>query len=582
MVSQTAPRARNQSLRHSLEFILKPDIARAIFFSLFINILVLSPSWYMLEVYDRVVNSQNIRTLWMLTILVLFLYAILELLEWVRTAIFQKAGHLVDESLRDRIFANIFKAKLNQMPGGSNQPITDLKTIQNAINSPALLALIDAPFAIIALIFLFSIHRDLGWFAIGGALILFAVAWVNERFVHPPLAEASQHAMGAQNYFNGAIRNVQVIKSMGMLSRIHSAWAKKYHQFLKQQSVASDRAGANSAISKLTQTMQGSFILGFACWLVIQGEISGQGAEMIVASILGGRMLAPLVQLIAHWRVVVNARDSFARLDQFLSAFPSAQEKMRLPKPEGTLSVDGLVAAAPNSVTPIIRGISFNLSAGQSLAIIGPSASGKTTLAKLLTGIWPATHGKVRLDGVDIYGWDKAELGPHVGYLSQNAELFEGTLAENIARFGPSDITKLKEAVNMSGLDDFVAKLDRGLETELGEEGEFLSGGQRQRVALARAIYGLPKFIVLDEPNASLDQAGDVALSHAINLLKDKGATLIIITHRQSLLDLMDEVMVLVDGQVKLHGPRDEVMDALKQQAKLPTSINTQHAGDKK
>ena len=559
--------AGNQSINQLFMKVLKTDFRRVIFFSLFINLLILSPTWYMLEVYDRVVNSQNIRTLWMLTILVFLLYAILELLEWARSAILQEAGQKVDESLRETLFNHIFKAKLVQMSGGTSQPIADLKTIQNAFNSPAMVALIDVPFAIFALIFVFSIHSTLGWFAVGGAVILVLIAWVNETTVHPPLAEANQHAASAQQYFSGAIRNVQMIKSMGMLGRIHAVWAERYQKFLKQQALASDRAGINSSLSKLTQTMQGSLILGFASWLVLQGEIPIQGADMIVASILGGRMLAPLVQLIANWRVVVNTQEAIGRLDKFLNAFPEVLEKMPLPPPKGNLSVENLIACPPNSANPILKGLTFNLSAGKALAIIGPSASGKTTLARLVTGIWPAAKGKVRLDSADIFNWDKAELGPYVGYLPQHAELFEGTLAENIARFGSLDMDKVRQAAELAGLQDLLEGLDRGYETDLGEDGAFLSGGQQQRVALARAIYGSPKLIVMDEPNASLDQAGDQALLQTIALLKNQGATLIIITHRESVLALVDEVMVLLDGQIKLHGPKDEVIEALKKQA---------------
>ena len=577
MVNQSDHLSKNYSILKHIVYLITPDLRRVIFLSLFINLLVLSPTWYMLEVYDRVISSQSIQTLYMLTLLVLALYLMLELLEWVRTSVLQEAGHKLDESLREQIFTNIFRAKLNQLPSGSNQPLADLRTIQNAINSSALLALIDLPFAIFTLIFIFTIHRDLGWFAVVGGMVLVLIAWMNERFVHPPLAEASQYAMVAQNYFGAAIHHVQVIKSMGMLGRIHRIWAQKYHQFLKKQALASDRAGMNSALSKFTQTMQGSLLLGFACWLVLQGEIASQGADMIVASVLGGRMLAPLVQLIAHWRVIVNARDSMTRLDVFLESFPKAKEKMRLPAPKGDLSVENLVACPPNGAVPILRGMTFRLSAGKSLAIIGPSASGKTTLARLLTGIWPASSGSVRLDGADIYSWDKSELGPHVGYLSQQAELFEGSFAENIARFGIPDMLKVKAAVALVGLQDLVDQLDHGYDTDIGEDGAFLSGGERQRVALARAIYGSPRFVVLDEPNASLDQAGDLALLQTIALLKAQGTTLVIITHRPSLLTLMDEIMVLIDGQIKLYGPRDQVMDKLQPQAvPLAPSIDGQ------
>lgn len=564
--------SKDQSFYLRIFKILSPYIRRAVFFSVFVNVLVLSPSWYMLEVYDRVVNSQNLYTLWMLTLFVLFCYGILEALEYVRNAIFQEGALRVDEAFRETLFANILKAKLMQLPGGTNQPLADLKAIQSAITSPALTSLIDVPFAIFALILIFSIDVSLGWFAVGGAVLLAILAWFNEHHVHPPLAKANQHSTSAQNYFNSAIHNIQVIKSMGMAGAIYKVWGEKYQKYLSLQAQASDRAGVNASLSKLIQTMQGSLILGLACWLALQGKIPIQGSYMIVASILGGRMLAPLVQIIAHWRVVANTRDAMARLDQFLASFPEVPEKMALPPPKGELSVEGVVVSAPNSQSHILKSVSFNLAAGRALAIIGPSASGKTTLTKVIAGIWPASVGKVRLDGADIYSWDKKEIGPYIGYLPQTVDLFEGTLAENIARFGEPDMLKVEESTHIVGLTSLVNTLEEGYDTQLGYEGEALSGGQKQRVALARAVYGLPSFVVLDEPNASLDQAGDLALANTINLLKAKGTTLIVVTHRETLLNQMDEIMVLVDGQVKMHGPRDEVMAALKpDQASKPT-----------
>ena len=571
--------SKDQSLLLRIYRILFPNIRRAVFFSIFVNILVLSPSWYMLEVYDRVVNSQNLYTLGMLTVFVLFSYAVLEVLEYVRNAIFQEGACRVDEAFREALFANILKAKLMQLPGGSNQPLADLKTIQNAITSPALTSMIDVPFALFALILIFSIDVSLGWFAVGGAILLGMIAWINDQRVHPPLAEAHQYSTAAQNYFNGVIYNIQVIKAMGMLGSIYKIWGQKYQKYLSLQAQASHSAGVNASLSKLIQTIQGSLILGFACWLVLQGKIPVQGSYMIVASILGGRMLAPLVQLIAHWRVVVNARDAIERLDKFIASIPEMPEKMTLPPPKGDLSVEGILVAAPNSRSQILKGISFNLAAGRSLAIIGPSASGKTTLTKVIAGVWPAIAGKVRLDGADIYSWDKKEIGPHVGYLPQTVDLFEGTLAENISRFAKLDMMKVEEATRIVGLTSTVEALEDGYETQLGAEGEAFSGGQKQRIALARAVYGLPNFVVLDEPNSSLDQAGDLALTNAINLLKARGTTIVVVTHRETLLNQMDEIMVLIDGQVKIHGPRDEVIEALKaKQDPKPKSPDNERA----
>jgi ATP-binding cassette subfamily C exporter for protease/lipase len=547
------------------------DISQAVIFSFFVNLLVLAPSWYMLEVYDRVINSQSLRTLLMLTILVVVLYALLEMLEWVRSGIMQKAAKQFDAALRERVFNSVFQAKLRQLAGGSTQALADLKVIQDAIASPALMALIDLPFALLTLLLIFWINTTLGWFAVFGALILGIIASVNQLRVQPPLVKANLHAIEAQSYANGAIRNAQVIESMGMLSRIQEKWMKKQHAFLHMQALASDRAGLNSSISKFTQILQGSLLLGLGCWLTLKGELSMGGSMMIIASILGGRVLAPLLVIVMHWRVVMGAQDAIKRLDNFLKAFPETKQSMPLPPPIGLLSVEGLVASPPNSQHAILKGITFTLAAGQSLGIVGPSASGKSTLARLITGIWPALNGSVRLDGVDIFAWDKNELGPFVGYLPQNVELFDGTLAENIARFGDVDMVKVADAAKIVGLDNFALGLKDGYESQLGDEGAFLSGGQRQRVALARAIYGMPKFIVLDEPNSSLDEEGDAALLRTLQYIKSKGSTLIIITHRVQVMSVIDSILLLVDGKIKALGPRDEVLKSLISQNPSPT-----------
>ena len=540
-----------------------PSMKRAVFFSFFTNLLILAPTWYMLEVYDRVVNSQNHKTLLMLTIMIVFLYALMEMLEWVRSRVMFAASMQFDQALNDRVFNGIFQAKLRQIPGGTAQAFSDLKTIQDTLASPALMAIMDMPFALLTLIIVFAINTTMGWFSVAGAILLGIIAWLNQKRVQPPLTEANRHAISAQNYASGVIRNAQVIEAMGMLSRVHAKWIVRQNKFLNLQGVASDQAGLNSSLSKLVQTLQGSLLLGLGCWLTLRGELDMGGSMMIVGSTLGGRVLAPLITFVANWRVIANARDAINRLDNFLKAFPEPRESMPLPPPLGNLSVEGAVAAPPNSQIAILKGITFRLPAGQSLAVVGPSASGKTTLARLITGIWPAANGKVRLDGADIFQWKKSELGPHVGYLPQDVELFDGTLAENIARFGEVDMEKVRTAANVVGLDTLISSLKDGYATQVGEEGSFLSGGQRQRVALARAIYGMPKFVVLDEPNSSLDEAGDVALLNALQFIKAQGTTLIVITHRPNILSVIDHMMVLTEGQIKAFGPRDEVLASL-------------------
>jgi ATP-binding cassette subfamily C exporter for protease/lipase len=566
-------KAQQQSLLKNTLIKLMPSLKQAVFFSSFVNLLILAPVWYMFEVYDRVVNSQSHSTLLMLTIMVIFLYVLLQFLELVRSKVMFQAAMQFDRDLNDHIFKSIFQAKLRQIPGGNAQAFSDLKTIQDAISSSALMAIIDMPFALLSLIIIFAINTTMGWFAVAGALVIGIIAAVNQYRIQPPLTEASRHSILSQNYANGVIRNAQVVESMGMLRSVHERWIKSHNKFLTMQGVASDLGGTNSALSKLVQTMQGSLLLGLGCWLSIQGDLSMDGSMMLVGSILGGRVIAPIVTFLTNWRVIANSKVALNRLDEFLKAFSESNQTMKLPPPVGHLSVEGVVASPPNSQTPILKGVTFKLPAGNSLAIVGPSASGKTTLARLITGIWPALSGKVRLDGADIYQWNKNELGPYVGYLPQDVELFDGSLAENIARFGDVDMEKVRTAANIVGLDGLISALKDGYETQVGDEGSFLSGGQRQRVALARAIYGMPKFVVLDEPNSSLDEAGDVALINALQYIKSQDTTLVVITHRMQVLSAIDYVLVLTDGQIKSFGPRDEVLKALNQKSQATAAI---------
>ena len=541
---------------------LFPSLKQAFYFSVFVNVLVLAPSAYMMEVYDRVVNSRSHVTLLMETLLVVGVYALLEALEWVRRQVMQDAGTELDKGLRKRVFSAIFSARLLNLPVAGAQALRDLKTIREFLPSAALLAFVDAPLALLVLVLIFWMSPALGWFAVAGALAQFAIGVINERRIREPLMAANRSAISAQNYADGVIRNAQVIESMGMLEAIHQRWMGRQQDFLMQQAVASDHAGTNAALSKLVQSLLGSLLLGMGCWLTLKGELHGSG--MIVASILGGRVLAPLVQIIGSWRQVESTFEAYSRLNGLLKELPVQEKGMELPAPTGFLSVEGVIAGPPRSPIQILRGISFRVAPGGSVAIVGPSASGKTTLARLLVGIWPAMQGKVRLDGNDIYQWDKDELGKYIGYLPQSIELFEGTLAENVARFDVPDMEKVREACSMVGLADFIEQLPKGYDTEIGDDGSFLSGGERQRVALARAVYGMPKFVVLDEPNASLDEAGDVALLNAIMKLRAQGTTVIVITHRLNVLGAIEHMLVLVDGQVQRFGTCQEVLAALQ------------------
>ena len=542
---------------------LRPYFVRAGWFSLLSSLLILAPSGYMLEVYDRVVNSRSHLTLAMLTLLVLGLYVLMEVLEWARSEVMRSASLELDEKLSQRVFHAIFDANLKRLPGGTQQPLNDFRQIREFFYSPALLAMMEAPVSLVFLVLLFLISPFLGWTSVVFSIVLTFIGWLNERSTKPVLMSANRTAIAAQQYADGTLRNAQVIESMGMLRNIHARWMEKQREFLNLQAQASESAGGYQAISKFLQNVLSSMLLGLACWLLLHNSLNGGAAMLIVGSILGGRVLAPLVQVVTQWQTVVNVRDSWSRLDQLLAAVPPRPVGMRLPPPRGALQVEQLVASAPGNVSPILRGVNFSLSPGEVLAVVGPSASGKTTLARLLVGLWPAAAGKVRLDGADVFVWDKAELGPFMGYLPQGVELFDGSLAENIARFGVVDMERVEDAARAVGLHEFILELPQGYDSPVGREGAMLSGGQRQRVGLARAIYGNPAFVVLDEPNSSLDEEGDAALAGAIAALKARGTTFVVMTHRTSVLAVADKMLVLRDGQMQAFGPRDDVLAAL-------------------
>ena len=551
---------------------LRPFSVRAARSSLVCSLLVLAPSGYMLEVYDRVVNSRNHTTLVMLTLLVLGAYMVMELLEWARSEVMRAASVELDRRMSGRIFSAIFEANLRRLPGGTQQPLHDFRLVRDFLYSPVLLALLESPISLVMMVLLFLISPVLGWSALVFAVVQTFVAWLNERSTKPPLMQANRAAIEAQQYADNTLRNAEVIESMGMLRDTHRRWLGKQRDFLDLQALASERAGGFQAVSKLLQTTLSSMLLGLGAWLLLHNQLSGGGGMIIVASILGGRMLAPLVQVVSQWQSVVNVRDAWSRVEQLLEAVPAQPRSMALPAPRGALHVEQLVAGAPGNPALILRGVQFALAPGEVLAVVGPSAAGKTTLARLLVGLWPAQGGKVRLDGADIHTWDKAELGVHLGYLPQGVELFEGTLAENIARFAQVEPAKVEAAARAVGLHEFILSLPQGYDSPVGPEGARLSGGQRQRVGLARALYGDPVFVVLDEPNSSLDEEGDAALARAIQEGKARGTTFVVMTHRTSVLGVADKMLVLRDGMQQVFGPRDEVLATLQQAKQQPAA----------
>ena len=546
---------------------LKPVLMRAAAFSMVISLMALSPTVYMLEVYDRVVNARSSMTLTMLTVMVVLAYAVMEVLEKVRGAMMRAAGVQLDAKLSERVYSAMFQGFLRRHVSGGMQVLNDLKLVREFMYNPALLAVMEAPVALVALALIFAINPLLGWSAVIGAIAQMGVAYMNEKATRKPLNEANRSAVGAMQFAEASLRNAHVMESMGMLDAVHARWQKRQAEFLSHQAQASEGAGLWTAMSKLIQQLMGSLLLGLGAWLFLGNTLNGGGSMMIIGSVLGGRVLAPLAQVVAQWNAVVNVRSAWARLEALLAQVPSKPEAMSLPAPKGFLTVETLIAGAPGQQVPIVRGVQFAAQPGEVVAVIGPSASGKTTLAKLLMGLWPSISGKVRLDGADVHSWDKAELGPYLGYLPQGVELLDGTLAENIARFGDVDMVQVEAAARLVGLHELIMSMPLGYNSPIGRDGTMLSGGQRQRVGLARALYGKPVFVVLDEPNSSLDEAGDAALAAAIAALKQMGTTFVVMTHRSSILGVADKILLMREGAQQAFGPRDEVLAALQQKA---------------
>ena len=534
-------------------------------FSFFVNALMLVPTFYMLQVYGRVMTSGSIPTLVMLTIIMTLLVATMGALELVRSRIMVRVSTKLDVLLSRSVYRASFKRALDS--GGmdaSAQPLNDLTGLRQFMTGNGLFAFFDAPWLPIYIAVMFMFHPWYGWVAIGSAIILLILAALNEKMTGKALAEANKENLGASLYTSKNLRNAEVIESMGMLNTLIHRWSGRQKNVLMLQSVASDKGGAIAAISKTFRMLIQSLILGLGAYLAINHEISA--GLVIAGSVLLGRALAPIDLIIGSWKGFISARSQYNRLNEILDKQKAEPDRMSLPAPEGHVNVENIIVSPPGSRTPVIKGVSFAVPAGMVVGVIGPSASGKSTLARALLGIWVPQHGVVRLDGADISSWDKSELGPHIGYLPQDIELFEGSISENIARFSEVDAEKVVLAAKTAGVHEMILQLADGYDTVIGSDGANLSGGQRQRIGLARAIYGTPKLIILDEPNSNLDEVGEKALALAIQQLKAAGSTVFVITHRTNILTQLDRLLVMNNGTISMYGPREQVMAELSKQ----------------
>jgi ATP-binding cassette subfamily C protein/ATP-binding cassette subfamily C protein EexD len=529
-------------------------------FSGVVNLLQLTVSIYMMQVFDRVLATRNTDTLLYLTLVAIFALMILAMLEAVRSVIMQRIAAWVEHRVAPEGF---MRAVEGQLRGGNYrmEALRDLGMCRAFLGSPGMLALFDLPWVPVYIGLVFLLHPMLGWLALGGAIILFILTLTNEAVTAKALQTAGVAAMQGHRRAEAIARNAEVIDSMGMMPAVLRRWRGVLANAQAPQETAADRAAIILALIKFFRLAVQLAVLGLGAWLVLQQELTS-GAS-IAASIVMGRALAPVEQVVGSWKQLVQARSALRRLKVFLTMPRLRPAGMPLPAPRGDLSVERVSYNFPGQNVSMIKGVSFALAAGESLAIIGPSAAGKTTLVRMLIGTLPPTAGTVRLDGADVFLWQREDFGRYLGYLPQDVELFEGTVFDNIARLSEAEPEAVFQAAKLAGCHEMILRLPGGYETEIGDAGQHLSGGQRQLVGLARALYGAPRLVVLDEPNSNLDGDSEAALGRALQRLKAQGVTVVLVSHRPALVQEVDKVLVMKDGAAELFGPRAEVLKRL-------------------
>ena len=556
-VSSSAGTALSEGVRQT-----RPIFIGVLVFSLFINLLMFVSPLYMLQIYDRVIVSRSESTLFVLTLLAAFLLLVYAVLEVLRSRLLVRAGLVFDHFLGRRVFEAVHQGNLRSPGAGHSQCLRDLDVLREFFTGAGLIALCDAPWLPIFIYAAFLLHPYFGYLAIFAGSITFFLTVLTEFVTKNELSSASRASFMEGQSAQSTFRNTEVLQAMGMLGTLKNAWFSHHHSKLFFQALASDRAGIIIAFTKFFRMFLQTAILGTGAYLVIQRELSPGG--MIAASILIGRALQPLELVVANWKGFISARSSYFRLRSLFELVGTEVSKMDLPPPIGAIDLEEVVVAPPGAPSAIVlKGISLKILAGDVIGVVGPSAAGKSSLARVLVGVWPTLRGVVRLDGADLKHWNAAALGGFIGYLPQDVELFSGTVAQNIARFQEIDSEAVVEAARLAGCHELIQGLANGYNTQIGDSGASLSGGQRQRIGLARALYGNPRLIVLDEPNAHLDSAGEEALLSAVPKIKSKGATVILITHKINILAAVDKVLVMGEGLAKVFGPRDAVLQQL-------------------
>ena len=531
-------------------------------FSMVANVLMLSPTLYMLQIFDRVMSSRSELTLLAMSLITLFLFGVMAFAEWMRSRVLVRSGVRLDALLGTRVFNASFEANLAPSGVSPARSFGDLIQIRQFLTGNGILAFFDTPWTPIYMAVLFILHPMLGFLSLFFAAVQGALAWFGHRYTVAPAEEASKAGSEAAAYLQGKLRNAEVLEPMGMVHNLRPHWAQRHNHAQQLQGRAQALTHRITAWSKFIRYAQQSLALGAGALLVIDGQLSPGG--MIAANVLMSRALAPIDMLVGAWRGFIGARGAFDRLEALLGAHPERDPALSRVAPQGALTLREVVAVAPGRAEPILKGVSVAVSPGTVTVVLGPSGSGKSTLARCMVGIWPGVSGEVLLDGLPIEGWDRNELGPFLGYLPQDIELFEGSIAENIARFGEVSPEKVIAAARSAGLHEMILRFPKGYDTPIGEAGNLLSGGQRQRIGLARAVYGDPVLVVLDEPNANLDDVGEAALVRTVQELKAKGRTVFLITHRPGIVAVADRLLMLRNGMVQADGPRDEVLAQLR------------------
>ncbi|MBO0346806.1 type I secretion system permease/ATPase [Roseibium sp. CAU 1637] len=539
----------------------RSNFLAVVFFSFFINMLMLIGPLYMLQVYDRVLASRSEVTLIMITGLALALLVVYWALEAIRSRLLVRTGAKFDHMLGRELFQTAFRGHMRNPNGAFSQPIRDLDTLREFLSGGGIIAFCDAPWVPVFLAACFMLHPYLGIVALIGAILIFTLAVTNELTTRNLLKEASGSTVVAHQYVSASMRNAETVHALGMMPGISKRWLNLHWAALGLQSKASDRAGLLLSGSKFVRMGLQIAILGVGAYLVLESQVTA--GSMVAASIMMGRALAPVEMAVGQWKGLISARSSYDRLKALFLSVPDEVERMALPTPKGAITLEQVMVAPPGARKPTLRSVNMHVQPGELVGVIGPSGAGKSTLARTLVGIWPPLSGHVRIDGADVTHWDPALLGPHLGYLPQDVELFAGTVAENIGRFGDIDPEKVVDAAQRAGAHDMILQLPDGYGTRVGEGGRSLSGGQRQRIGLARALHGDPRVLVLDEPNSSLDSFGEEALSRAILQAKQDNRTVIVISHRTSLLNIVDKIAVLTDGILTAYGPRQAVLEHL-------------------